>query len=77
MDLRGPGRTTATPRRYTLDDMGNDLVRFIALEIKRPVITSGCSTFGFRLATDVESERSSQPLDNRHIGLAAAFAHRL
>jgi alpha-beta hydrolase superfamily lysophospholipase len=41
--LRGQGRTTWTPRRYTLDNMGNDLVRFIALVIKRPVITSGCS----------------------------------
>jgi len=26
--------------------MGNDLVRFIALVIKRPVITSGCSSGG-------------------------------
>ena len=32
--------------RYTLDNMGNDLVRFIALVIGRPVITSGCSSGG-------------------------------
>src|SRR5450755_324109 len=31
VDLRGQGRSTWTPRRYTLDNMGNDLVRFIAL----------------------------------------------
>jgi pimeloyl-ACP methyl ester carboxylesterase len=46
VDLRGQGRTTWTPRRYTLDNMGNDLVRFISLVIKRPVITSGCSSGG-------------------------------
>ena len=42
----GQGRSTWSPRRYTLDNMGNDLVRFIALVIKRPVITSGCSSGG-------------------------------
>jgi hypothetical protein len=31
VDLRGQGRSAWTPRRYTLDNMGNDLVRFIAL----------------------------------------------
>jgi len=46
VDLRGQGRSTWTPRRYTLDNMGNDLVRFIALVIKRPVISSGCSSGG-------------------------------
>jgi pimeloyl-ACP methyl ester carboxylesterase len=46
VDLRGQGRSTWTPRRYTLDNMGNDLVRFIALVVKRPVITSGCSSGG-------------------------------
>jgi pimeloyl-ACP methyl ester carboxylesterase len=46
VDLRGQGRSTWTPRRYTLDNMGNDLVRFIALAIRRPVITSGCSSGG-------------------------------
>ena len=29
VDLRGQGRSTRTPGRYTLDNMGNDLVRFI------------------------------------------------
>jgi hypothetical protein len=33
-------------RAATLDNMGNDLVRFIALAIKRPVVTSGCSSGG-------------------------------
>ncbi|MFV3126726.1 alpha/beta fold hydrolase [Niveispirillum sp. KHB5.9] len=46
VSLRGQGRSTWTPRRYTLDNMGNDLVRFISLVIKRPVITSGCSSGG-------------------------------
>src|SRR6478736_1829412 len=38
VDLRGQGRSTRTPGRYTLDNMGNDLVRFIDLVIKRPTI---------------------------------------
>jgi pimeloyl-ACP methyl ester carboxylesterase len=46
VDLRGQGRSTWTPTRYTLDNMGNDLVRFIATVIKRPVVTSGCSSGG-------------------------------
>ena len=46
VDLRGQGRSTWTPGRYTLDNMGNDLVRFINLVIKRPVVTSGCSSGG-------------------------------
>ena len=46
VDLRGQGRSSRTPGRYTLDNMGNDLVRFIALVIKRPVVTSGCSSGG-------------------------------
>src|SRR5262245_42018235 len=46
VDLRGQRPTTLTPARYTLDNMGNDLVRFIATVIKRPVITSGCSSGG-------------------------------
>jgi pimeloyl-ACP methyl ester carboxylesterase len=46
VDLRGQGRSTWTPGRYTLDNMGNDLVRFIATVINRPVITSGCSSGG-------------------------------
>jgi pimeloyl-ACP methyl ester carboxylesterase len=46
VDLRGQGRSSWTPGRYTLDNMGNDLVRFIATVIKRPVVTSGCSSGG-------------------------------
>jgi pimeloyl-ACP methyl ester carboxylesterase len=46
VDLRGQGRSTWTPGRYTLDNMGNDLVRFIATVIRQPVITSGCSSGG-------------------------------
>jgi pimeloyl-ACP methyl ester carboxylesterase len=46
VDLRGQGRSTWTPGRYTLDNMGNDLVRFIATVIGRPVVTSGCSSGG-------------------------------
>ena len=36
VDLRGQGRSTRTPGRYTLDNMGNDLVRFIDVVIGRP-----------------------------------------
>ena len=46
VDLRGQGRSTWTPGRYTLDNMGNDLVRFIALAIRRPAIVSGNSSGG-------------------------------
>jgi pimeloyl-ACP methyl ester carboxylesterase len=46
VDLRGQGRSTWTPGRYTLDNMGNDLVRFIDLVMKRPVIVSGLSSGG-------------------------------
>jgi predicted alpha/beta-fold hydrolase len=46
VDLRGQGRSSWTPRRYTLDNMGNDLVRFIALVIRRPVVVSGNSSGG-------------------------------
>ena len=46
VDLRGQGRSTRTPGRYTLDNMGNDLVRFIAHGIGRPVICSGLSSGG-------------------------------
>ena len=41
VDLRGQGRSSRTPGRYTLDNFGNDLVRFIALVIRRPVIVGG------------------------------------
>ncbi len=46
VDLRGQGRSSRTPGRYTLDNFGNDLVRFIALVIRRPVIVGGLSSGG-------------------------------
>jgi pimeloyl-ACP methyl ester carboxylesterase len=46
VDLRGQGRSTRTPGRYTLDNMGNDLVRFIDTVIKRPTFVSGLSSGG-------------------------------
>ncbi len=46
VDLRGQGRSSRTPGRYTLDNFGNDLVRFIVLAIKRPVVVSGLSSGG-------------------------------
>ena len=46
VDLRGQGRSTRTPGRYTLDNMGNDLVRFIDGVIGRPVVVSGLSSGG-------------------------------
>jgi pimeloyl-ACP methyl ester carboxylesterase len=46
VDLRGQGRSTRTPGRYTLDNMGNDLVRFIDLVVGRPTLVSGLSSGG-------------------------------
>jgi pimeloyl-ACP methyl ester carboxylesterase len=46
VDLRGQGRSTRTPGRYTLDNMGNDLVRFIDVTIGRPTFVSGLSSGG-------------------------------
>lgn len=46
VDLRGQGRSTRTPGRYTLDNFGNDLVRFIDTVIGRPTIVSGLSSGG-------------------------------
>jgi pimeloyl-ACP methyl ester carboxylesterase len=46
VDLRGQGRSGRTPGRYTLDNMGNDLVRLIQGVIGRPVIVSGLSSGG-------------------------------
>lgn len=46
VDLRGQGRSTRTPGRYTLDNMGNDLVRFMDLVVGRPTIVSGLSSGG-------------------------------
>ncbi|ACT60255.1 alpha/beta hydrolase [Hirschia baltica] len=50
IDLRGQGKSTQTPGRYSLNLMGNDLVRFISLVIKRPVIVSGNSSGGLLAA---------------------------
>src|SRR4051812_15005206 len=46
VDLRGQGRSTRTAGRYTLDNMGNDLVRFIDAVIGHPTIVSGLSSGG-------------------------------
>ena len=46
VDLRGQGRSTRTPGRYTLDNIGNDLVRFIDVVIGRPTLVSGLSSGG-------------------------------
>jgi pimeloyl-ACP methyl ester carboxylesterase len=46
VDLRGQGRTTRTPGRYTIDNMGNDLVRFMDIVIGRPAVVSGNSSGG-------------------------------
>ena len=46
VDLRGQGRSTRTPGRYTLDNMGNDLVRFLDGAIGRPTFVSGLSSGG-------------------------------
>ena len=46
VDLRGQGRSTRTPGRYTLDIMGGDLVRFIDGVIGRATVVSGLSSGG-------------------------------
>lgn len=46
VDLRGQGRSSRTPGRYTIDNMGNDLVRFVQTVIGRPVIVCGLSSGG-------------------------------
>jgi len=46
VDLRGQGRSSRTPGRYTLDNMGGDLVRFVRQAIDRPTIVSGLSSGG-------------------------------
>ena len=46
VDLRGQGRSSWTPGRYSLDNMGNDLVRFIDEVIGRPTLVSGLSSGG-------------------------------
>lgn len=46
VDLRGQGRSSRTPHRYTLDNIGNDLVRFLDGVIGRPAFVSGLSSGG-------------------------------
>ena len=46
VDLRGQGRSSRTPGRYTFDNFGNDIVRFITFVVRRPVIVSGLSSGG-------------------------------
>ncbi len=46
VDLRGQGRSSRTPGRYTLDNIGNDLVRFLDLVVGRPAIVGGLSSGG-------------------------------
>jgi hypothetical protein len=41
VDLRGQGRSTWTPGRYSVDIFGGDLVRFIDRVIRRPVVVCG------------------------------------
>lgn len=50
VDLRGQGRSSRTPGRYTLDLIGNDLVRFIDDVIGRPTIVAGLSSGGVTAA---------------------------
>jgi pimeloyl-ACP methyl ester carboxylesterase len=46
VDLRGQGRSSRTPGRYSWDNFGNDLVRFLHLAVGRPAIVSGLSSGG-------------------------------
>jgi pimeloyl-ACP methyl ester carboxylesterase len=46
VDLRGQGRSTRTPGRYTLDNIGGDLVRFLDAVVGRPAIVGGLSSGG-------------------------------
>ena len=46
VDLRGQGRSSRTPGRYSWDNFGNDLVRFIQIAIGRPTVVSGLSSGG-------------------------------
>ena len=46
VDLRGQGRSTRTPGRYMLDNIGNDLVRFLDGVVGRPSYISGLSSGG-------------------------------
>lgn len=46
VDMRGQGRSSRTPGGYTLDNMGNDLVRFLEAVIGRPCVVAGLSSGG-------------------------------
>jgi len=46
VDLRGQGRSSRTPGRYSIDLIGDDLVRFMDLVIGRPCIVAGLSSGG-------------------------------
>jgi pimeloyl-ACP methyl ester carboxylesterase len=46
VDLRGQGRSSWTPKRYSLDNFGNDLVRFLATVVRRPALVAGNSSGG-------------------------------
>ena len=50
VDLRGQGRSSRAPGRYTLDLIGNDLLRFIDGVIGRPTIVAGLSSGGVAAA---------------------------
>jgi pimeloyl-ACP methyl ester carboxylesterase len=50
VDLRGQGRSSRTPGRYTIDLIGDDLVRFIDGVIGRPTIVAGLSSGGVAAA---------------------------
>ena len=41
VDLRGQGRSNRTPGRYTFDNVGEDVARFITFRVRRPAIVSG------------------------------------
>ena len=66
VDFRGQGRSTRTPGRYTLDNMGNDLVRFIDAVIGRPVVVSGLGN----LNRDRASARPAHEMNLSKIELA-------
>lgn len=46
VDLRGQGRSSRTPGRYTIDLIGGDLVRFLDDVVGRPAIVAGLSSGG-------------------------------
>jgi len=46
VDLRGQGRSSWTPGRYTLDVFGNDLVRFLDRVVGQPAVVAGLSSGG-------------------------------